>query len=1831
MSSAMDKALMAMSLEEEDVPFNMPDLPIFSSCKENALSLVGRTLNPECQPMKNLVRNLPRKWQKLGRVRGVALSKEKFQFFFNSEHDLEEVLEKGIHTFNEWSLVVDRWYENPPDDYLQFTPIWIRIWNLPINYYTEKAITALGGQIGRVVEVAFDTTKSQIEDYVRVKVIFDVSRPLRRSKVVNLPKGGTANVFFEYERVQKRCYECQRMTHEKDFCPVLIKRRQDASDARRAGIAVVKQKKALVLSESDPLFGILHEDQVGMDPVTGRHRIAPEVLEGMRQYMRVSSEDERMLRADRVRSSVRDVEKDPLAAKSILRLEPRPIIHQDLNKNKGVVFDYSAPSDSVAFGNPYVNSVRALVGGSSSRVNSLGNLGFDSASYSLEDSGSFLALSQPFQNNPTVYGSNPFAVGSSGIVPKKVKTKSRGRPTKSVRKLKPLDPSGEGLQVVVSLGAVKGVKEKRKAVDEGTSTVKSTKLNSQEEMRKDHFPEVMFLMETKNGSNVLVDLQVWLGYEGVYTVNPVGLSGGLAVFWKKGVDIDVKFADKNLIDLHIQFGSVNFFVSCVYGAPVYSSSQLVWERLSRIGVQRLEPWCMLGDFNAILHNGEKLGGPRRGDASFLPFKDMLENCQMSELPGKGNPFTWGGKRNELWIQSKLDRCFGNKNWFRQFPVANQTFLDRRGSDHRAVLVRLTTTRDEYRGCFRFDKRLFNKPLVKEAISGAWNGPQVNGGFLVSNKLKMVRKALSRWKKENNLNSLTKIKKAQVDLELEQAASFPRFSVVKALKGDLSKAYKEEETFWSQKSRQQWMHGGDKNSKFFHASVKACRGKQFLEKLKDINGNFQKGEASKGAIAEAYFTELFTSGDQRNYQDLFSDFIPKVTPGMNAVLIAPVSKKEIRDAVFAVKGSSAPGADGFNGFFFQKYWCIIGNQVTYEVQQFFLTGILPKEWNYTQLCLLPKKGKAEQMSDLRPISLCSVLYKIISKVLVRRLQPFLADLVAPNQSAFVSERLISDNILIAHEVVHGLRTHKEISKEFIAIKSDMSKAYDRVEWGYLKALLEALGFHSKWVQWIMVAVSTVTFSVLINDQAFGLITPSRGIRQGDPLSPFLFVLCTEGLTHLMNKAERQGLISGIQFSPDGPAIHHLLFADDSLFMCKADRNEVATIKKIFQIYGDATGQKINFDKSSITFGAKVDIQCKGWIQSELGIMNEGGVGTYLGLPECFSGSKVQLLDFIKDKLKARLSGWFARTLSLGGKEVLLKAVAMAMPVYAMSCFKLTKTTCENLTSAMSEFWWSAVEHRRKVHWISWEKLCLSKNQGGLGFRDIESFNQALLGKQAWRLLQNPSSLFARFFKSRYFVGDDFLEADLGVRPSYAWRSILHGRELLIKGLRKEVGNGKSLSVWMDSWVYDNGPRIPLIKHFTVNLDLKVEDLIDHHARNWNREVLDDLFYPIDVELIVKRKPVVCMDDFWCWLHTKSGEYSVKTGYWLAFQINKPELIRVAQLQPSTNVLLDLIWASNTSPKIKIFLWRALSAALPVVDQILRRGMRVESICQTCGEEGESINHVLFTCSVARQIWALSGVPTPEFGFSKLSIFANIQFLFDTKKNLWIPPQVRSVFPWVLWRLWKNRNKMCFEGLRFCPLESVAKIIEDAEEWFVSQAQTIDEDAGQSLNMPLCVKKWDPPPLNWVKCNIGAAWSNKKQIGGCSWVVRDALGKVLLHSRRAFGGLQNRQEVLLQSITWAMDSMHSHKLNRVIFATEGGDLVSAFHRPKAWPSFSFQVSEIRNFLEKILESRLVEEKASANRGASLIALSIVREERLQSYVAVGHPHWLQHVFEEERISS
>ncbi|XP_048621839.1 uncharacterized protein LOC106398406 [Brassica napus] len=949
--------------------------------------------------------------------------------------------------------------------------------------------------------------------------------------------------------------------------------------------------------------------------------------------------------------------------------------------------------------------------------------------------------------------------------------------------------------------------------------------------------------------------------------------------------------------------------------------------------------------------------------------------------------------------------------------------------------------------------------------------------------------------------------------------------------------------------------------------------------------------------------------------------------MNELLDREVTNEEVREAVFSIKPSSAPGPDGMTGLFFQKYWGTIGEQVTKEVKEFFTSNQFPREWNYTHLCLLPKIEDPVIMADLRPISLCSVLYKIISKIIVSRMKPLMEDIVSPTQSAFVEERLISDNILIAHEIIHALRTNERVSKDFMAIKSDMSKAYDRVEWNYLRALLKALGFEDAWSEKILFCVSTVKYSTLINDQPFGCIQPERGIRQGDPLSPFLFVMCTEGLIHLLEKAVQEGKIQGIQFTLEGPMIHHMLFADDSLLICRASAEQATELVKILKIYERATGQKLNLENSAITFGSKVTETVKASIQTITEIAKEGGTGSYLGLPECFSGSKTEMLAYIYDRLKSRLSGWFVKQLSLGGKEVLIKAVAMAMPVYAMSCFKLTKRSCENLTKAMADFWWNSLEHKRKMHWLSWSTLCLAKEQGGLGFKDLQSFNQALLAKQAWRILNHPESLFARFFKSRYFKNSDFLNAKNGSRPSYGWRSIQFGKELLFQGLRKHLGNGTTVSVWVDDWIEGDVRRRPLMKNIFVDLMLTVDKLIDPQNNCWKLDKLQELFYEEDIKRILAMQTAFDQQDYWVWLHNRNGSYSVKSGYWFINRFNREEEIKVAEMRPSLNDLKTEVWKIPTVPKIKNFIWRAISNAIPVGELLVKRGIKMDPVCQACGYQGESINHIIFGCSIARQVWALANVPTPQFGFDAVSHFSNFHSLFLMMKNREIDERFRNAIPWIVWYLWKYRNRVIFEGKKYYPIELVEKIMEESHLWVLARSNENRRKAEEQEAEMEVAKSWSVPHRDWLKCNIGIAWDKKQSGSGASWVVRDDHGKVQIHSRRAFSNTDSLHEAKFKGLLWALESCHAHHLKRVIIAFDDTTLINVILRPQAWPNFRKQYVQIVERLKKLEWWRVMKEDRSTNTGAFLIAQSVIKGGYYQSYVAEGPPFWLRDLFESE----
>ena len=308
-----------------------------------------------------------------------------------------------------------------------------------------------------------------------------------------------------------------------------------------------------------------------------------------------------------------------------------------------------------------------------------------------------------------------------------------------------------------------------------------------------------------------------------------------------------------------------------------------------------------------------------------------------------------------------------------------------------------------------------------------------------------------------------------------------------------------------------------------------------------------------------------------------------------------------------------------------------------VNNFLISGAFDDKLNMTNICLIPKTVRPIRMTELRPISLCNVGYKIISKVLCQRLKGLLPKLISETQSAFVSGRLISDNILIAQEMFHGLRTNKACKDKFLAIKTDMSKAYDRVEWPFIKRLLLKMGFSSDWVTLMMQCISSVNYQVLLNGQPKGHIVPQRGLRQGDPLSPYLFILCTEALIANIKKEEREKRLTGLKIARGSPNISHLVFADDSLFFCKATKEECGIILKLLKEYEAASGQQINFQKSSVQFGHKVPYNIRADIHNILGITSVGGMSNYLGIPESLGGSKIQIFGYLNDRVNNKVNG------------------------------------------------------------------------------------------------------------------------------------------------------------------------------------------------------------------------------------------------------------------------------------------------------------------------------------------------------------------------------------------------------------------------------------------------------------------------------------------------------------------------------------------------------------------------------------------------------------------
>ncbi|GKC30331.1 RNA-directed DNA polymerase, eukaryota [Tanacetum coccineum] len=505
-----------------------------------------------------------------------------------------------------------------------------------------------------------------------------------------------------------------------------------------------------------------------------------------------------------------------------------------------------------------------------------------------------------------------------------------------------------------------------------------------------------------------------------------------------------------------------------------------------------------------------------------------------------------------------------------------------------------------------------------------------------------------------------------------------------------------------------------------------------------------------------------------------------------------------------------------------------------------------------------------------------VYKVVTKILANRLALVISDLVSNTQSAFISGRQILDGPFILDEILNWCKRKK---KKAMFFKVDFAKAYDSVRWDYLIDVLEAFGFGPTWCNWIRGTFSCAKASILVNGSPSKEFSFHRGLKQGDPLAPYLFILVMESLHLSFLRVVDEGLFKGIHLS-ESVSISHLFYADDASYW-RWSVGIYSNILNILKCFYLASGLQINIHKSQV-LGVGVPRFVVEQAASTIGCSVMNNQFTYLGVKVGEVMSRHKAWEDTIHKLTSRLSKWKAKTLSIGGRLTLLKSVLGASPIYSMSIFKVPKGVLKIMEAIRNRFFNGADISDRKITWAAWDKILASKKNGGLGVSSFFALNRALLLKWVWRFVSQDGSLWYRVIQALY--GD--IISSHSIQVSSNWSSILRELQVLRdKGFdfwshcKKRIGNGCDTRFWFDCWIGESPLHIQFPRLFALEQDkdisvaIKLNFSLDHSFR---RCVRDGIEFQQMTELKSKLDLISLSNsrDLWFCDLTGDGEFRVK---------------------------------------------------------------------------------------------------------------------------------------------------------------------------------------------------------------------------------------------------------------------------------------------------------------------------------------------------------------------
>ncbi|GJU24535.1 hypothetical protein Tco_1163156 [Tanacetum coccineum] len=506
----------------------------------------------------------------------------------------------------------------------------------------------------------------------------------------------------------------------------------------------------------------------------------------------------------------------------------------------------------------------------------------------------------------------------------------------------------------------------------------------------------------------------------------------------------------------------------------------------------------------------------------------------------------------------------------------------------------------------------------------------------------------------------------------------------------------EERFLRQKAKVDWLRDGDANFAYFHKSVKSRVTRSRIDIVTDL----------EGTVTPLNVSNMFQK--RLNEMDALE-------------MIRAVSDKEIKDAVFSMGNDISSGPDSFTAAFFKEAWDIVATDVISAIREFFVNGKLLKEINHTIIALIPKVASPACVNDFRPISCCNVLFKCITKILSNRIKESLKSLISPNQSTFVPGRSISDNILLTQELIHIY--HLDRGSPRCAFKIDIQKAYDMVNWSFLK-------------------------EVLI----------------GDPLSPYLFTPVMEILTLMIRRRVRDADLFTYHQYCSKLELVNLCFVDDLFLFAHGDANSASVIMSALDEFKQVSGLTPSLSKSTAYF-------CNVLNHVNLSILQilpfkEGRLPVkYLGVPLVSYQLIYRDCKELIEKVQKRVNDWKNKSLSTAGRLQLIQSVIGSLHVFWASVFILPSRILLEIEQIMRGFLWCHGSLSRDKLKVAWEVVCLPNVEGGLGIRRLDTFNKALMVSHIWKILSLKELMWVKWIHAYKLRGRNFW--DIPCRGNMTW--------------------------------------------------------------------------------------------------------------------------------------------------------------------------------------------------------------------------------------------------------------------------------------------------------------------------------------------------------------------------------------------------------------------------------------------------------------------------------